>query len=124
MASNSEDESRINTAENRAVNRKKNKQGKQRSRNVSSTFFPSMDQQHLGSNTFNVGCTSVDNLQRLPAASALSNFRGFPSTIGQRFNTRYSGTGSRFACGEFTHFRRDCPYVTSAGLQTEKKSYF
>jgi hypothetical protein len=106
LASDSEDESRISRAESRAMKRKKSMQ------KTKKRFRPS--------------ATATSDSQR----SSVGNMFSFPGQQQQQqqqqqwqtpfrhssFNSSFRGgaLGPCFACGESTHFRRNCPYTRYA----------
>ena len=110
LAEDSDDESKIRRAEFRAVRKKKQKRPvkkPQRSHDFvasSGVHGPSSSNQQM-----HVGVPSG----MYPAGQSL--FRGFSGqTVGQTPN-RGPFAGACFACGSFTHFRKNCPYVATTG---------
>lgn len=114
VASDSEDEAKINRAENRAIKKKKATRGKapssftvgENSRRYSPYPSPStLPRQYSGVNKGRL-------------------FRGFGSIATATFPGSFSSVqaptftpGCCYSCGEFTHFRRDCPYLRPAANQ-------
>lgn len=110
IASDSDDESRIHKAENRAAKRKKStfrgRPSNYRSTNIStanpSSGIPSS--KYVASHPVGRG--------RFFRGQYASN--GYGNTAGARvFGNGSTAPGPCFACGEFTHFRRNCPYIRS-----------
>ena len=115
IASDSEDESRINRAESRALKRKKAQSQPKRGKR-SSPFLLDHYQRHDRA-PFNVGQAQA-SAQVLHGRPHL--FRPSAGATWTPVNSTGVVTpGPCFACGESTHFRRDCPHVTRpAGSQT------
>lgn len=107
VASDSDDESRINRAESRAVRRKKALQ-KTNKRFKSSTSTVSASQPSFSDNMFQYSVQQPRQFLQQQQQQQL--FR--PSQYNGSF--RGSNLGPCFACGESTHFRRNCPYTRSA----------
>lgn len=100
IASDSEDEKRINKAENRALKKQKEKIAKRKSsRRYSSSFSA---RANYASGYVNRGSSFTPNSSLLDSSSSTSNqlFRGYRGKTG--------AGGACYACGEFGHFRRDC----------------
>ena len=106
IASDSDDESRINKAENRALRKRKlalsKKDGKAKSARNNSVGMSVAATPYSLLSQWGVS-PLVPGAGPQPGPSAMSNFRGF---------TTKRPTGCCFACGEFSHYRRDCPYTT------------
>ena len=120
VASDSEDESRINKAESRALKRKRSS-SRGRARVVSSSVT-SVDNP-FGAGSYHWGSSAVP---RMPNLGRGKPFRGpnsysYPGHGSIRYGS--PAPGPCFACGEFTHFRKDCPHVSrpgaAAGVQTQ-----
>jgi hypothetical protein len=114
IASDDEDEAKISKAENKALKRKKEKQAGKipNAKRSGTTRFSPMD--------FNVPVRNTPGVYGTPERSATTGFgRGNlfrPYFGGPRYNSTSGSYGTAapgpcFACGEFSHFRRDCPYT-------------
>ena len=101
VASDSDDENKITKAENRALRKRK------RTHQKKSTTATSMKSMSNPMSTRNTPLTPWGDHR---SQTTLYNQYG-PST--STFRPYKKQFGSCFACGEFTHLRRDCPYVQS-----------
>ena len=106
IASDSDDENKLQKAENRAIKRRKAKFIKSSGRGKP---FPSTARPPV--------CTITQPGQRSSGAtwagSASQHFPargGFKNVRGLQGQGNHGTFGACFACGEFSHFRRDCPY--------------
>ncbi|KAJ8316848.1 hypothetical protein KUTeg_004752 [Tegillarca granosa] len=124
IASDSEDDSKINRAENKAIKKRKlskpNK-GKDRgnfSTTASNAVFNSISSDVSGSNSYWRGNTAT-----MPRINPAFQFQ-------QQANARSFRVGGCFNCGDFTHFRRECPYLpiktatSTASAATQGKQIF
>jgi hypothetical protein len=112
IASDSEDESKISKAENRAIKKQKLKH-KSKTSSFSSGAVGSYRNNFFPGSSF-VGGRAA----RIPdqgQSSRSTNFRGYNGNYRSGFSApaSYTGPGSCFACGEMSHFRRNCPYITN-----------
>ncbi|KAK3096538.1 hypothetical protein FSP39_001115 [Pinctada imbricata] len=98
VASDSEDESRINRAENRAL--KKRKLAKQK--------------QSKSSNAATSATAPSPGMQLFRAPQFLSSQRFGSAQAASRGTGRNGGFGACFACGSFSHWRNECPFNFSA----------
>ena len=107
LASDSEDESRIRRAEAQAIRKKKTKRPSRY--NKARPFFPNTTSSFGAAAP--AGASSFLSSGRNPVLPTFQvrqdhSFRPYPST-----STQGPFTGACFACGDFTHFRRNCPFV-------------
>ncbi|XP_053378739.1 uncharacterized protein LOC128548284 [Mercenaria mercenaria] len=120
IASDEEDEAKISKAENRALKRKKNSKSASNVKRSATTKFPQVD--------YIAPARPFTRGQELPTRPVLPDFgRGTsfrPSFGAYSYGPQFTGysaaaPGPCFACGSFSHFRRDCPFTTrSAGNQS------
>lgn len=104
IASDSDDEAKINKAENRALKRKRtSSKGKAPASATVSRFSDSS-----GFQTFPVLPVRPGFQQPFPV-KPFRGFQGFP--VMPVCGRSPIATGSCFACGDFRHFRKDCPHV-------------
>ena len=116
LASDSDDESRLNRAESRAVKKKKEKQKSKSKSRASASFGYSdhVNQRVWGGAAGGAGAFPTQ-FQTQPVGPRFGSFRGFPVTaVDQRTNLTL---GPCYACGEYNHIRRTCPYTKSAPQQ-------
>ena len=117
VASDSEDDSRISKAESRAIKKKKSYNSSRGSR--SSYPYPG------------VGTSSTWGQSRV--ATSLNAERGslFRGQIRQRYGysgVQYASAGAQpapgpcFGCGEFTHFRRNCPHLRQGNTAEQQQT--
>ena len=109
VASDSDDESKINKAESRAIKKKKNNASKKKSK-------PAPDTKLIDS--------QFGNMQR--------PFRGPPSWVGDAPAFPWSGgsadrfqrkqSGACFACGSFQHWRSECPFYPDRTKPAKSKA--
>ncbi|XP_067676470.1 uncharacterized protein [Haliotis asinina] len=104
LADNSDDDRAIFRANSRAVRKLRQKRGR---------YAP------YASRAPRRTSTVTRPVQQL---ASVSNGPQHIQSVNQPFRTRGQRSGACFACGEFTHFRRDCPYTCggSQGTQTGK----
>ena len=107
LASDSEDESRIRRAEAQAIRKKKTKRPSRY--NKARPFFPNTTSSFGAAAP--AGASSFLSSGRNPVLPTFQvrpdhSFRPYPST-----STQGPFTGACFACGDFTYFRRNCPFV-------------
>ena len=101
VASDSDDESRITRAENRAIRKRKNKATK-KTQSV---------KQHAVSHPSTAGFPSFGDSFRWPQlyGQQLTGYPVYQYAGGSRNTARGSQRGACFACGSFKHYRADCP---------------
>lgn len=111
VASDSDDEAKIYKAENRALKRKKPMQSKGKTVAATVSRAPSPD------------ITFVPSMPMYPVRPfhqqpfPVRPFRGYQGnpTGAAFYSAGAMPTGACFACGDFRHFRKDCPHVTKLG---------
>lgn len=115
LASDSDDESRLNRAESRAVRKKKTQQ-KSKSKSKASAAYGYTDSvnQHLWGGMASATGLFHPRFQTLAVGPRFGSFRGYPIPADQR---SIFSIGPCIACGESTHIRRNCPYTKSAAQQ-------
>ena len=116
IASDSNDESKLQKAENRALKRRKTKITKPGTRKPSqsatrSGMFPV---QFSSGTAWGGSAPYAYNPVNQFSGRGGKNFRGSQGFHNPIYNQgSSSGIGPCFACGEFTHFRRNCPYTAA-----------
>ena len=132
IASDSDDEAKIYKAENRALKRKRSTSQGKRSRTTASSFS------NVAASTVPSATTPV---QVPPAPFVVStpkpfgqhpfpvtqSFRGIPGTPSGPYPSGNGiGRGACFSCGDFRHFRKDCPNTNrqaAGGHVVDRKSF-
>ena len=113
LASDSDDESKLNRIESRAVRKKKNQQkSKSKARAAAAYgYSDSLYQRMWGAIGTEAGAFSHP-FQPHPMAARFGSFRVYPvQGVDQR---GIFPIGLCFACGESNHIPRTCPYIKSA----------
>ncbi|XP_060567344.1 uncharacterized protein LOC132726093 [Ruditapes philippinarum] len=102
VASDSEDENKISKAENRALRKRKRSQQKKSSTSQSKNALPPGPHSNCGNPQLQSWGTQNSASATFQAGASTSNFRPYSGKV----------YGSCFACGDFSHYRKDCPYVS------------
>ncbi|XP_053381190.1 uncharacterized protein LOC123554984 [Mercenaria mercenaria] len=111
VASDSDDESKISKAENRALRKRKRFQSKKSPNDATGkrTLFP-----RPTSTVGSIGSVPFPQWGMQPSTSG--TFPGVNGSLGTSNFRPYTRKtfGSCFACGDFTHYRKDCPYMSGS----------
>jgi len=115
VASDSDDENKIYKAESRAISKKK------RSSIRGKRDYASSASATVSSYNASVGLRSWGAQAPQPSLGRGRFFRPqfslyYDSRTGSSYGGPTAAPGPCFACGEFSHFRRNCPHVRAAGV--------
>ncbi|XP_060577784.1 nipped-B-like protein B [Ruditapes philippinarum] len=102
VASDSEDENKISKAENRALRKRKRSQQKKSSTSQSKNALLPGPPSYGRNPPLQSWGTQNSASATFQAGASTSNFRPYSGKV----------YGSCFACGDFSHYRKDCPYVS------------
>lgn len=112
LASDSEDEKKISRAEGRAVRKIKDKQKKRKN------AYEAKQRRSVGSNSTFTPSSSTMQVDHIAPGNSRAN-----TGSNQLFRpqNRIGGMGACFFCGDFRHYRKDCPQLRPSG-QTKQGS--
>ena len=120
LADDSEDESRLNRAESRAVRKKKNQKSKSKTKASAALGFTDSVNQGMWGGMGAQPRAFPQQFQFQTVGPRFGSFRGYPFPgVDQR---GVITIGPCFACGEANHIRRNCPYTRAAPAQQQPES--
>ena len=118
LASDSDDESRLNRAESRAVRMKKNQKSKSKARAPAAYGYSDAVNQRMWGGMGAQPRAFPQQFQLQSVGPRFGSFRGYPvSGVDQR---GVYPIGPCFACGEANHIRRNCPYTRGPAPVTQQ----